>query len=177
MGLFEHQNVGSENQSDENLKRWKASGEPKRWVESHNYSWNHSDWLFLLNSLEKSEYWPMKPDEVGAVLEELKQSRRLESDKPMLVMITSEGRPLANENLINRILALPEIQRELKGRTYRVRTFGGDPTGWNPSKQEVMMHAFVTHLVHARDYKQPRCWCTFTDPVNGRKYQVMVCEP
>jgi hypothetical protein len=60
-----------------NLKQWKASGEPQRWVERHNYSWNHDDWLSLLNSLEKSDYWPINADDVGAVLEDLKRRGRV----------------------------------------------------------------------------------------------------
>lgn len=73
MGLFKHLHGRSEKRGSGNLERWIDSGEPKRWVEKHNYSWNHDDWLSLLNSLENSEYWPMKPDEVGAVLEKLKR--------------------------------------------------------------------------------------------------------
>ncbi|MBI4606141.1 MAG: hypothetical protein HY721_29595 [Planctomycetes bacterium] len=55
-----------------NLERWKASGHPQRWVEAHDYHWNHADWLALLRDLERSDFWPMDPAEVGAVLEALK---------------------------------------------------------------------------------------------------------
>ena len=65
---------GSESLTGENLERWKASGEPKRWIISHNYSWNHNDWSSLLEALKKSDYWPMNPDDVGAILEEEKRS-------------------------------------------------------------------------------------------------------
>lgn len=65
---------GSESRTGENLERWKASGEPKRWVVIHNYSWNHNDWSSLLEALKKSDYWPMNPDDVGTVLEEEKRS-------------------------------------------------------------------------------------------------------
>jgi hypothetical protein len=99
------------------------------------------------------------------------------SHKPVLVMITSEGQPLENEHFIDRILALPEIRSEVAGRKCRVRTFGGNPTGWDPSEKEVMMHAFSMQLTHARDYKRPEFWCTVTNPVDGRKYQVVVCQP
>jgi len=99
------------------------------------------------------------------------------SDKPVLVIITSEGQPLENEHLIDRILALPDIQREVAGRRCRVRTFGGNPTGWNPSEEDVMQHAFAMQIVHARDYQRPKYWCTVTNPADGRKYQVAVCQP
>ncbi|MGA2138722.1 MAG: hypothetical protein ABSH14_07670, partial [Verrucomicrobiia bacterium] len=57
----------------DNLERWRASGEPQRWAEGHNFTWSHDDWLSLLKQLEESVYWPMKPYEVGALLEELKR--------------------------------------------------------------------------------------------------------
>jgi hypothetical protein len=54
----------------ENLRRWRESGQPRSWVEAHNGQWNHQDWLGLLETLQQSPYWPMKPDDVGRVLEE-----------------------------------------------------------------------------------------------------------
>jgi hypothetical protein len=46
-------------------------------VLSHNYSWNHDDWLTLLRDLESSEFWPLDPEKVGCVLESLKADRPL----------------------------------------------------------------------------------------------------
>jgi hypothetical protein len=57
----------------ENLNRWKASGQPKAWVVAHHGQWNHDDWLALLDELRRSPYWPMKPDEIGRVLEETRR--------------------------------------------------------------------------------------------------------
>ena len=63
-----------------NVERWRRSGKPQAWVEKHNYQWNHEEWLQLLRDLERSEFWPMKPEEVGAVLEALKaEHARLET--------------------------------------------------------------------------------------------------
>lgn len=56
----------------ENLRRWKESGQARSWVEAHNGQWNHQEWLALLETLQRSPYWPMHPDEVGRVLEEVK---------------------------------------------------------------------------------------------------------
>lgn len=56
----------------ENLKRWRESGQPRSWVEAHKGQWNHQDWLGLLETLQRSPYWPMQPDDVGRVLEEVK---------------------------------------------------------------------------------------------------------
>jgi hypothetical protein len=58
---------------ESNESRWKKSGEAKQWVEEHHYSWNHQDWLLLLENLRNSPYWPMDPDKVGVVLEDIKQ--------------------------------------------------------------------------------------------------------
>lgn len=67
-----------------NLRRWKESGEPRSWVESHQGQWEHSDWLALLEGLQRSEFWPMYPDAVNGVLEEVKREaanlRRLQAD-------------------------------------------------------------------------------------------------
>lgn len=55
------------------LRKWKESGEPLKWVEDHKGQWNHQDWLGLLAAMKNSQYWPMEPDSVGAVLEEIKR--------------------------------------------------------------------------------------------------------
>jgi hypothetical protein len=57
---------------EENLRRWRESGQPRAWVEGRRGQWTHQDWLDLLESLSRSPYWPMQPDEVGRVLEDLK---------------------------------------------------------------------------------------------------------
>jgi hypothetical protein len=56
----------------DNLSRWRASGQARAWVEAHNYQWNHADWLALLAQLERSPYWPMRPEQVGLTLEEIR---------------------------------------------------------------------------------------------------------
>jgi hypothetical protein len=66
--LAEHRSI----LQTENLRRWRESGQAKAWVEAHNGQWNHEDWLSLLESLRRSVFWPMLPDEVGLVLEDLK---------------------------------------------------------------------------------------------------------
>ncbi len=55
-----------------NLRRWRQFA-ARAWVEAHRGQWNHQDWLDLLVSLQRSEYWPLKPEEVGQTLEELKR--------------------------------------------------------------------------------------------------------
>jgi hypothetical protein len=58
---------------EENLRRWRESGQPRAWVEAHRGQWNHTDWLDLLEELKRSPFWPLQPEAVGEVLEELKQ--------------------------------------------------------------------------------------------------------
>jgi len=64
----------SRQQMEENLRRWRQSHFPRSWVKQHPAGWNHQDWVDLLARLEKSEYWPMDPAAIGAVLEEIKSS-------------------------------------------------------------------------------------------------------
>jgi hypothetical protein len=54
----------------DNLRRWRQSGEPRRWVAAHHGQWHHDDWLGLLAALERSEFWPLEPAAVGRTLEE-----------------------------------------------------------------------------------------------------------
>ncbi len=69
-----------------NLRRWRASGEPLAWVESHRGEWGHSEWLFLLDGLRESSFWPLDPVAVGMVLEEVrsqwKEPRPTVEEKP-----------------------------------------------------------------------------------------------
>jgi hypothetical protein len=60
-----------------NLANWCLSGAPRQWMEDRGGQWNHDDWLGLLDQLSASEFWPMNPDEVGAVLERLKREYRM----------------------------------------------------------------------------------------------------
>jgi len=56
----------------QNLQRWVQSGHPRQWVVDHHGQWNSQDWESLLATLKHSEFWPMEPNEVGRILEELK---------------------------------------------------------------------------------------------------------
>ena len=56
-----------------NLKRWKESGQARAWVEARNGQWGHADWLGLLDTLKRSELWPMQPEAVGLALEDAKR--------------------------------------------------------------------------------------------------------
>ena len=57
----------------ENLRRWRESGQARAWVEARGGRWEHADWLTLLEDLKRSPYWPMQPDAVGLVLEEVRR--------------------------------------------------------------------------------------------------------
>jgi hypothetical protein len=59
----------------DNLRRWIESGLPRRWVESRLGHWDHADWLVLLGNLRHTEFWPMDPSAIGAVLEQLRLER------------------------------------------------------------------------------------------------------
>jgi len=57
----------------DNLKRWRESGQARAWVEAHKGQWGHQEWLALLEELQRSPFWPMHPDQIGIVLEDLKR--------------------------------------------------------------------------------------------------------
>jgi hypothetical protein len=56
-----------------NLRRWHDSGQPRIWVEAQHGEWGHDEWVGLLDLLRRSQYWPLAPEAVGAVLEETKR--------------------------------------------------------------------------------------------------------
>ncbi len=81
----------------ENLRRWRESGRPRRWVEEHRGRWTHEDWLGLLDELRRSPYWPLKPDDVAAALEEGRRcwenlGRWEQSGEPRLWVESREGK-------------------------------------------------------------------------------------
>jgi hypothetical protein len=64
---------GTVNREADNLRRWRESGAARTWVEARKGSWNHEDWLTLLEELKRSSFWPMQPDAVGLILEDAKR--------------------------------------------------------------------------------------------------------
>jgi nucleoid DNA-binding protein len=62
----------------ENLRRWKDSGQARAWVETHQGHWDHSQWIALLEELKSSPFWPLKQEEIGVALEEVKKEMRNE---------------------------------------------------------------------------------------------------
>ena len=55
-----------------NLRRWVVSGEPRRWVEARPDGWDAGEWRALLESLQRSRWWPLDPLAVRQLLEELR---------------------------------------------------------------------------------------------------------
>ncbi|MGD0078907.1 MAG: hypothetical protein ABSB91_09840 [Sedimentisphaerales bacterium] len=108
------------------------------------------------------------------------------SDKPVLVMISSEGPPLEDKTFIDRIMQLPEIQREVSGRRCRIRTFG-EPNGFRQHLKSLLgptdpktqqeMDAYAMRIHYAPDCNGNIFQCTVTNPVDGRKYEVVICHP
>lgn len=60
--------------ADENLNRWRDSGEAHRWVWGRSGKWDHDDWSRLLDTLRKSSFWPMSETDIGQTLEDLKKA-------------------------------------------------------------------------------------------------------
>jgi hypothetical protein len=54
-----------------NFRRWQQSGQPRRWLESHRGRWSSEDVGALLDTLKRSEFWPLDPRAVRQALEGL----------------------------------------------------------------------------------------------------------
>jgi hypothetical protein len=93
----------------ENLKRWDASGQPKRWVVDHQGSWNHDDWLLLVQSLERSEFWPMDLDAVGGLLDLLKKQWLRKQHAKAMKSSTSGAAEKRSHDLDSRVSPLRQL--------------------------------------------------------------------
>jgi Ankyrin repeats (3 copies) len=76
----------------ENLARWASSTLPERWVTAHLSGWTHLDWLHLLESLRKTQFWPMDEAAIGQHLEMLRPKLR-ESKIAYLLSVDEPVRP------------------------------------------------------------------------------------
>ena len=56
-----------------NLRRWEATGEPRRWVDDRQGRWEAGDRRALAESLHRSAYWPVSPAAVDGLLERFRQ--------------------------------------------------------------------------------------------------------
>ncbi len=54
-----------------NLERWCQSGAPERWCQANQGHYSSDDWQNLLGALWWTEYWPMEPAAMRAVIDEL----------------------------------------------------------------------------------------------------------
>lgn len=61
---------------EKNLKAWRETGHPERWVKEKGFSWNHEQWSSLIQELRHSNFWPMNEDQVGLVLERTREAMR-----------------------------------------------------------------------------------------------------
>src|SRR2546430_2301525 len=57
-------------QAAENLRRWKDSGQPRRWVDARQGQWDHAAWEQLLAGLRASEFWPLEPGDARQWVED-----------------------------------------------------------------------------------------------------------
>jgi hypothetical protein len=59
-----------------NLRRWRAAGLARKWVQQRQGEWSDGDWQELLSSLRASEFWPVDPRALGRVLNETRAEWR-----------------------------------------------------------------------------------------------------
>jgi len=61
---------------DRNLFRFERSGEARRWVKAHIKGWDHQDWTDLLRTLKDQDVWPLREDDLGRMLERIRDEER-----------------------------------------------------------------------------------------------------
>ena len=71
--------AGRDSRETENFFRWKETATARDWVVAKNGSWDHQDWVLLLESVRRSEFWPMREADVGQLLNQLRND--LQSQK------------------------------------------------------------------------------------------------
>ena len=64
--------AGQESRETENFVNWKSTDVARNWITGNNGTWSHQDWLQLLESLRRSEFWPMRESDIGELLDELR---------------------------------------------------------------------------------------------------------
>jgi hypothetical protein len=60
----------------ERMSFWQRSGQPQQWAAKHLDGWTAAEWTALINELKASPFWPLKIDEVGAMLERMRDELR-----------------------------------------------------------------------------------------------------
>jgi hypothetical protein len=95
-----------------NLRLWEQSGEPRRWVESHQGTWEHGDWLALVKALRRSAYWPLDLDAAGGLLGGLKGRFRSLQRWPSL--LSDPEREQAGEDRVA-LLPWPRSRTAIRG--------------------------------------------------------------
>lgn len=58
--------------SDQEIDLTIVAAEAWHWVEEHNGEWNHEDWLCLVKRVQYLN-WRIEPEDLGRLLEALKQ--------------------------------------------------------------------------------------------------------
>jgi hypothetical protein len=78
-----------------NLVRWRGTGQAHTWVEARHGRWGEAEWHGLLDTLRASEFWPIEPDALGWMLEEIKREwinlRRWEASGQPHLWVASHG--------------------------------------------------------------------------------------
>jgi ankyrin repeat protein len=124
-----------------NLLRWERSGFPRRWVEDHNRQWGHSDWLHLLASLRRSEFWPMEEAAIGATLEATREHlKNATTAPPPSAPKASQSTPASVD------FPLPKDAEAFKD----LKDLGWKPTFQRPTSEEEAVDLAVESMLARR---------------------------
>ena len=62
------------NDPEDNIKRFVKTPLAMNFVNAHNGSWNHEDWLNFIREVKEKGYYPIDFDRVGLILEDKKKA-------------------------------------------------------------------------------------------------------
>ena len=95
-----------------------------------------------------------------------------------VVMICTEGPPLTDEGVVQRILAFDEVKSLIKGQT-RVVTRGNVPVSEARSAEEQITQALASLVNQGIRLTNPEKMQQYdiTDPTSGTVYRVTICPP
>ena len=97
--------------------------------------------------------------------------------KTTVVLISTEGEPLMDESMVQRILECDQVRTTIEGRV-RVLTLGSVPISSSSSQQERFQEAVARFLVKGiKPDPQKMKQYDITDPSTGIVYRVDVAPP
>ncbi len=137
--------AGQESRETENFIRWKRTPAAPTWLAKRNGAWSQQDFLQLLETLRRSDFWPMREEDIREALIELQQDRSSENTE---VLLENEPSELADS-------AFVEAQDSENGYGKQINIPGYPPLSQELLDAEVEYHRQVQLLKQVEDGNHP----------------------